>query len=58
MNSPSTPRAAASFEAISLEPNPVIEAYKADVDMTLVHENRNPSRHVADPDGHRRAGVS
>lgn len=39
MSSPSTPRAAASFESISLEPNPVIEAYKADVDMTLVHEN-------------------
>ena len=37
MSSPSRPLA--SFETLSLDPNPVIEAYKKDVDMTLVREN-------------------
>ena len=30
---------AALFELVSLEPNPVIEAYKKDVDRTLLREN-------------------
>jgi hypothetical protein len=29
----------ASFETVSLEPSPTIEAYKRDVDRTLIREN-------------------
>jgi hypothetical protein len=27
------------FESVSLDPNPVIDAYKKDVDRTLIREN-------------------
>lgn len=28
-----------AFDSISLEPSPVVEAYKVDVDRTLIREN-------------------
>jgi hypothetical protein len=39
----------ATFDSISLEPSPAVEAYKRDVDRTLIRENLklNPGERVA-----------